>query len=154
MTAKEIIDVISFIPSPLLNMGLAVIILSLIQITPIKVNPWTWLKQIYHIPDKIADLETELAKTKRDLNDDRAYRWRSQILSRADHVRRGEKLSEERWNDTIESIDLYEIYCEKMEKEGSSHFANGKCKVAIAYLKEKYKEVYAIQDYLEEVKIS
>ena len=65
------------------------------------------------------------------------------ILSRSDDVRRGEKLSEERWSDTIETIDRYEKFC-----KDHPGIKNGKANVAIEYLHEKHKYVYENKDYL------
>ena len=136
MTLKEIIDAMVLFPPLFKDIALIAIILSLVEISPIKVNPWKWLKSFAELPSRLDKLENEV-------NSDRAFRWRSMILTRADHVRRGDKLSEERWGDTIETIDRYEDFC-----RDNPGIKNGKAKVAIEYLREKYEIVFKEKDYL------
>lgn len=144
MTLKEVVDATMLIPPILKDLAAVAIIFSLIEIAPIKLNPWKWIKAFIALPTRLNQLETEF-------NHDRAFRWRSMILTRADHIRRGDKLSKERWDDTIETIDHYEAYCERQEliKDDGIKFLNGKAKVAIAYLREHYRLAYDNNDFLQ-----
>lgn len=136
MTLAEIMDATMFIPPIIKDIACVAIIFSLIEIAPIKINPWKWLKAFVALPSRLDKLEKEV-------NADRAYRWRSMILTRADFVRRGEKFSEERWNDTVETIDHYEKFC-----RDNPDVKNGKASTAIEYLRDQYKMAYKEKDYL------
>lgn len=141
MSMKEFIDAMTLFPPIFKDIGILAIILSLVQISPIKLNPWTWLKSFAELPSRLAELEKKV-----DMNE--LFHWRSMILSRADHVRAGSKLSKERWNHTIETIDDYERACKNLEEKYGKEFQNGKAKAAIHYLKKKHEVVYETNDYL------
>ena len=141
MTMKDIIDALVLPPLIFKDFVCIAVFLSLIQISPLKLNPWDWIKAFIELPKKVQALET-------DYYNDKAYRWRSMILSRADRIRRGEKFSEERWNDTIETIDNYEKYCDEQERKRNRKFVNGKAAAAIEYLQNKHKEVLEKNDFL------
>ena len=141
MTAREIIEALWLPPLIFKDLGIIVVILTIIEITPIKLNPWKWIKNFVKLPERLNTLETEYYN-------DKAYRWRAMILNRSDRVRRGEKLSEERWSDTIETIDRYLEYCAEQEKKKDTTFINGKATAAIEYLQETYKRVLETRDFL------
>ena len=136
MSGYEVIGILDAIPPSIKDIGAIIIVLSLVEIAPVKVNPWKWIKDVYHLPERLNTLE-------KDFNNDRAFRWRSQILRRADYVMDGQKFSRETWDDTIETIDNYEKYCKKHED-----YQNGKATVAIEFLKDTYKEVIKNNDFL------
>ena len=127
MDFAEIAQALAIIPPFLKDCAFIMLVLSLIEVAPVKLNPWK-------------DLE-------KDFHNDRAYRWRSMILTRSDMVRHGDKLSLERWNDTIDTIDRYTEYCDLCEREGV-HFINGKAVEAIEFLQKKYREVKDSGDFL------
>ena len=137
MSAKEIVDLMLF-PPVLKDVALLVIILSLVQISPIKLNPWTWLKSFAELPSKVARLEHEF-------NDDRAFRWRSLIFSRSRMIEKslktGELIRREVWVDTIETIGNYEKYC-----DGHPEFKNELAIQTIEYIKNQYQ--YALENNL------
>lgn len=137
MTAKEIIDLLTLPPMFIRDFVFITVTLSLIQISPIKVNPWSWIKSFIELPGRMAKLEHEF-------NDDRAFRWRQMIVNRGDRVQDGYKLRKEVWVDTIETIDNYEKYC-------NSHpeFRNELASVTIEYMRHKYLEVRENNDFLE-----
>lgn len=136
MTLAEIMDATMFIPPIIKDIAFVAVIFSLIEIAPVKVNPWKWIKAFIALPSRLDKLEKEV-------NADRAYRWRSMILTRADFIRRGELLSEERWNDTVETIDHYERFC-----KDNPDIKNGKASIAIEYLREQYKVAFKENNYL------
>lgn len=136
MNTQEILELLKVIPPSLKDVGLLVIFLSLIEISPLKLNPWKWFRAFYRLPSRLESLEDEFQK-------DRIFRWRSQILRRADYIRNGEKFSSETWDDTIDTIDRYEKYCKE-----HPDVKNGKAKAAIEYLQKKYSVVYETKDFL------
>lgn len=135
MSAAEVIQTIHMIPPSILDVGILALVLSLVEVSPIKLNPWQWLKSFYLLPSRLDRLE-------REFKDDRAFRWRSMIINRADKIEDGKKLRREVWKDTMLTIDNYEKYCDK-----NPDFKNELAKQTIDYLREKYKEVREHHDY-------
>lgn len=148
MSLNNIIEAASLCPQLFKDLAIVGVILSLVEISPIKLNPWKWIKSFLLIPSRIEDLENKFNRFKREEDDDKAYQWRTIILNRGDALRRGEKLSEERWLDTVRIIDLYEKHCKKRAAENDDAFVNGQASVAIAFIKETYQVVYKTHDYL------
>ena len=135
MSGTEIIDVIGLIPPTLKDVGVLVLILSLVEISPVKLNPWGWLQSFAELPAKVAKLEHEF-------NDDRAFRWRSLIFNRARELekslKQGDLFRREWWDDTIATIGDYERYC-----EANPTFKNEVAIQTITYFKNQYQ--YALK---------
>lgn len=155
MTLKEVIDAMWLPPLFFKDAVIMIVILSLVQISPLKLNPWTWLKSFVELPKRIGaiekridDIESEMRNKmqglERKIDNTDGFRWQSMILVRGDRIRRKEKFSEEMWRSTIETLDNYEHFCEK----NKDWFNNGRTEEAMKLLREKYKEVYRKGDYL------
>lgn len=134
MSGYEAIELINLIPPSIKDIGLAVFVLSIVEIAPVKVNPWQWLRSFAELPKRLESLEHEF-------NDDRAFRWRNLIFNRARMFRKasksGELFEHEEWKDTMETITNYERYC-----EGHPEFKNELAVQTIDYIKKEYKYVY------------
>ena len=127
MNMKEIVDLLNMIPRTITDMGLFVIILTVIKISPLEIDPWEWLKSFAALPKRLENLE-------REFNDDRAFRWRQMIINRSERIQDGNLLRKEVWKDTIETIGNYEKYCQKHPE-----FRNELATVTIEYMREQYK---------------
>ena len=138
MSGYEAIELINLIPPSIKDIGLAVFILSIVEVAPVKVNPWRWLRSFAELPKRLENLEHEF-------NDDRAFRWRSLIFSRSrlieNSFKTGELLRREVWIDTLETIDNYENYC-----IGHPEFRNELAVQTIEYIKNQYQ--YALENNL------
>lgn len=129
MSMKEIVDALLLPPLFFKDFAMLAIILGVIQISPLKLNPWNWIKSMAELPKKVNNLEEMFER-------DRAHRWRTQILHFSDAVRRNkDKYSREMWDDVIDSIDHYNLYCKTHED-----FRNGKTTAATAFLNKVYAE--------------
>ena len=137
MAVTEVFDIVGVIPPTFKDIGLLVIIMSLVEISPVKLNPWKWLKAFYNLPHRMETLEE-------DFNKDRAFRWRTQILRRADELMSGRKFSRETWEDIKDSVKSYQGYC-----ENHPDYQNGKAEFAIDYLSKRYDEAIANNDFLD-----
>jgi excinuclease UvrABC helicase subunit UvrB len=107
--------------------GVAVIVLSIVQISPIKINPWT---KIARAIGKMlnADVMDVIEKGE-------ATNKRYRILRFDDEIRHHTKHTFEHFNQILEDIDEYEKYC-------NSHplFMNNKAGSAIKNIKEVYEK--------------
>lgn len=132
------------------------ILLSLIQVAPIKIDPWTkfftWIGKLVNgdLMTEIKGIKTELDSLKkrmvqdeesRDL--DRAETARREILIFDDELRRGIEHSEELFNQIFESIKFYEKYCRK-----HTDYANHKAVNAVSNINDVYKRVKAENKFI------
>ena len=138
--------------------GILLLLLTFIQISPIKINPWSWIgKGIGKVLNQ--DLVNEIKNIKKVQHDDQeendrrlsalenaqkefhayykeddAKSARRRILSCADELRRGVEHSQEFFDDVLQDISYYNNYCK--ENPG---FENMKAVVAIEFIKETYQ---------------
>lgn len=138
--------------------GLFVVILAtIIQKLPVKVNPWTYLFQLMgrtanadiikrqeklekmfansctNMNKKISQIEQGLNKACDEIYEYRAIEARRRILQFANEVSRGLGHSEEYFDDILKDIDNYTEYCNNHE-----NFKNEKAVASIAIVKEDY----------------
>lgn len=113
----------------LLNGGGAVLVcMTLVQISPIKINPWSWiaqaigralnkdvLDQLKSLEDEQQALKKEVSKQK-DIADKReADGWRSDILRFNMELVKHTKHTREDYIEILDIIDKYEKYCDAHE---------------------------------------
>lgn len=121
--------------------------LTLIQWSPIKINPWDllfkWLGKALNgqLLEEIEHLKEDVSTIKKDQEEDNAERMRSLILSFSSSCRRSEHHDEEEWNYIISIIKKYESYCEEREID------NGVIEETAAYLRELYHERLKNNDF-------
>lgn len=140
MNGYDISTIMGVIPPSIKDFGVLVIVLSLVEIAPVKVNPWKWLKSVVCLPQRLEKLET-------DFNDDRAFRWRQMIKNYTRQLERGEKFRESEWVEILDTTKRYETYCEK-----HPDFKNGYIPDCIEFIRYKHKEVLKTGDYAPELK--
>ena len=140
MSAAEVFQTIHMIPPSILDVGFLALVLSLVEISPLKVNPWQWLKSFAELPARLKKLEKEF-------NDDRAFRWRQMIKTFTRQLERGEKFRESEWIELLDTVKRYENYCELYPD-----FKNGYIPDCIEFIRWKHKEVIKTGDYAPELK--
>jgi len=106
------------------NAAILVILLSLVEISPIKINPWAWFfgwvgqkltgslrnelndlkKDIEHVNKKVSEVRDEAVRS-----DVANMRWF--ILSFAQDCRDGVTHSKEQWTHALNQSKYYESYC-------------------------------------------
>lgn len=118
MTLKELMET---------GGGILFIVLTLVQIAPIKFNPWTALARAIgralnkEVMDKIEEGDAKNAR----------YR----IIRFNDEIRHNVRHTEEHFNQIIDDIDTYEKYCRTHPK-----FPNGKGDHSVANVKKIYEK--------------
>ena len=113
---------------------------AIIQISPIKFDPYTWLaKKIGHainqeLLEKIEEIEKKLTKhiEEDELEDVRATRQR--ILEFDTECCRGEKHTKEHFDEILRDVDVYVKYCKAHED-----YLNSKADIACKHIKEVYE---------------
>ena len=153
---------ISHILSQLQGVGLGnlvvivAILLSLIQVAPIKIDPWTrlfkWIGNLVNgdlmtevrgIKEEIDSLKKRMVQDEEARDLDRAETARREILIFDDELRIGIEHSEELFNQIFDSIKLYERYCRK-----HPDYTNHKAVNAVSNINDVYKRVKAENKFI------
>lgn len=123
-----------------------VVLLSLIEITPIKLNPWSWLgKKIGRLFNgelmvEMSNVKQEVKSIKKDVSDIReeakereATNRRARILEFGDEILHEVDYSKEHWDSVLMDISEYEHYC-----DDHPHYMNNVAKATIKHIKHMY----------------
>lgn len=147
--------------------GVAFLFLSAVQISPIKINPWTWLAKWFgrsingdvikrqdnlekKFDERQDEFEKKLDGVHKELDDlrDREERKaadeaRNRILRFADELRLHMKHSKEFFENILEDIDSYLCYC-----RGHDSYPNSKADAAIKFILEVYEQLVKENDFI------
>ena len=129
--------------------GLLLILLTLVQIAPIKINPWSAIAKAVGRAIN-ADVTKELGEIKEKLDnhvtmDDRrtADGHRARILHFNNELLREVNHTEEEFNEVLAEIDAYERYCAEHPE-----YPNNRAIHAISNIKRVYDERLQKHDFL------
>ena len=132
----SLIDIFNEINHGAIGWGfVAIAVLSLVQISPIKINPWSFIAK--HLGRA---LNAEIFDR---LDMDAAVTSRVRILRFNDELLRDEEHTKEAYDQVLSDIDVYEAYC-------ISHpdFKNNKTKMSASYIIASYQEHLENHDFL------
>lgn len=142
-------------------MFVSVVLLSLVQVAPIQINPWTWtMKKIrslfgitevaesvkalkLHIDELDAKLDSLQLEGKEQRELDKALDARRRILVFNDEILQNMRHSQERFTNVLEDITFYENYCDSHRS-----FVNQKAVMAEANIKRVYRQCMEEHDFL------
>lgn len=115
--------------------------ITLIQIAPIKINPWSRLFK--WIGEQInGELRKDFSELKKDFEETNAENMRWNILDFANSCRNKTLHSKDEWQHVISQLKKYETYTEK------KGIANGVIEEDGEYLRELYHERCIQNDFL------
>lgn len=126
---------------------LIAIILTLVEVTPIKVNPWSailgWIGRKLNgkLADKVDALTEDLDNFKKDFEVKNANDLRWSILGFASSCRKGDRHSREEWKHVIDQMAFYEEYVEE------KNITNGVIKEDTKYLRNLYHKINSENDF-------
>ena len=129
--------------------GILLAVLTVIQIAPIKINPWSALAKAIgraingEVIAKVDRLETEVQAMRKADGEQEAINCRYRILRFGDEVKHGTRHSQEHFEQILADIDAYEIYC-KDHKD----FKNNKTRVTTERILDVYRECVETDDFL------
>lgn len=133
--------------------GLLVVLMSVIQLAPVKLNPWSALAKALGRAVN-ADLLKELADTRATLekhiqiDDERnADAHRAKILAFNTELLRGQDHTREDFIEALSEIDFYEDYC-----RAHPEYKNNRAVLAIENIKRVYADRLRKHDFLGETK--
>lgn len=123
--------------------GIVFALLTLVQITPIKVNPWSAIARAIGKAliggDIMAKLEEHIRvddERDADMHRYRLLRFNTELLRKTRHTK-------EEFDEILYSVTYYERYC-----EGHPKYENNRAVLAIENIKRVYKECMETNDFL------
>lgn len=99
--------------------GILFVLMTLIQIAPIKINPWTAIgraigRAINHdVIEKVDNLDVEVKSIKAEMAENVAIDCRVRILRFGDEVLHGHKHTKDHFEEILKDIKKYELYCKE-----------------------------------------
>ena len=131
--------------------GLLLVLMTLIQVAPVKINPWSWLaKAIGRAINAGVSERLDAIESKLDAHvtmDDRrnADGHRTRILHFNNELLRGIEHTKEEFIEALAEIDAYERYC-----ADHPEYPNNRAVLAIENIRSNYKERLQKHDFLQE----
>ena len=139
------------------------VLMTVIQITPIKINPWSWLakkigralnaemvESVKEVNNEIKEVKNDVSSVVKDLELFKEYvyetdiiNYRNLILRFGDEILCDIKHSKEHFEEILRYIDRYEGYCNE-----HPDFQNTVTVLTIEKIKATYKERLAKKDFL------
>lgn len=122
---------------------------TLIQITPIKLNPWSWVaKKIGkaingELIEKVETLDTKVDKLEKARGEENAENRRVRILRFSDEIQHGVLHSQEHFDQILLDITAYKKYCNEHKD-----FINEKTVLATERIRSAYSKRLERNDFL------
>lgn len=129
--------------------GLLIALLTLIQIAPIKINPWSAIAKTLgrainkEMMDKLESLDKEMKQLRDATALESALNCRVRIIHFGDETLHGQKHTKEHFDQILRDIDKYEHYCNTHPE-----FENNVTVLTSARIKEIYQKRLADGDFL------
>lgn len=119
-------------------------LMTLVQISPIKINPWSWMARAIGRAinaEVIAKMDAHITMDDRrnaDGHRTRILHFNNELLRDIDHTK-------EEFTEVLAEIDAYEEYCREHPE-----YPNNRAVLAIENIQEVYKERLKLHDFLQE----
>lgn len=119
--------------------GVLLLLMTIIQIAPIKINPWSWIGRCIgrainaEVLEKVDTISKAVNSNKEDDEQNWAELHRTHILRFGDEIRLGIAHSEEHFNQVLDDIHKYIDYC-----KCHPCYLNDKADATIALIKQTY----------------
>ena len=123
--------------------------LSLIEIAPIKINPWSKIARAIgkaingEVLAKVEALEQKVDKMERTNAEQNAEERRVRILRFGDEILHDVKHSKEHFDNILQDIAVYEQYCREHKE-----FENGRTVLTIEKIEHTYKKCFDDHSFL------
>lgn len=122
--------------------------ITLFEIVPIKINPWTtlfrWIGKAINgeLKEQLSDLSSDVSELKSDFEMKKAEDMRWEILEFANTCRIGNEHSKDEWRHVMNQVSEYEEYTERKS------ITNGVIEEDTRFLRELYHERNLRNDFL------
>lgn len=121
----------------------------IIQISPIKLNPWTWVAKRVgraingEVIEKVECLEKDVSDIRSNMQEQEAKNNRTKILRFGDEVLHGVKHSKEHFDEILNCITEYDKYCVT-----NPEFKNHLTEATIQHITEIYQDCIRENSFL------
>jgi hypothetical protein len=121
--------------------GLVVLLMTIVQITPIKLNPWSFLSKKIgraingEVIDKVDQLSQDVSDLRDECGEREATLSRTHILRFGDEILHGIPHSKEHYHQILIDISMYEDYC-----DGHPGYVNNVAVETIKHIKKMYQK--------------
>lgn len=128
--------------------GIAVL-MTLVQVSPIKLNPWSWIGKMIgraingEVLEKVDALSNDVKNNKADDDEQWASLSRTHILRFGDELLHGVAHSKEHFDQIMRDISKYETYCDTHPS-----YLNGVAHATIQQIKKTYQKCLEENDFL------
>ena len=123
------------------------IALSLVELTPIKINPLSWfikiiskalngevMQEIGKLSNEIKDVKQDVADIRDEAKEREATNRRTRILEFGDEILHEVNYSKEHWDNILLDVTAYENYCDE-----HPHYINHVALATIQHIKHMYQ---------------
>lgn len=130
--------------------GTLLVLLTLIQIAPVKINPWSSIAKAVgraingEVLEKVSKLDQEMQGVRAAMAEGKAVNCRARILRFGDECLHGERHTKEHFDQTLRDIAAYERYC-----EDHPDFENNVTELTSDRIKEIYRHCLTNDDFLK-----
>lgn len=121
------------------------VLISLVEVSPIKINPWSFLGNMFNkgVIDKMDKLEQDVADVKKEIAESSAVTSRYRILRFDDEILHEVRHTKEHFDQILFDIDVYEGFCEE-----HPDFKNNLAVMSIRHIKEVYQKCSTDNSFL------
>lgn len=129
--------------------GGLVVLMTLVQISPIKLDPWSWVGKMIgraingEVLDKVDELSKDVKKNKEEDDEQWASLSRTHILRFGDEILHGVAHSKEHFDQVMRDITKYEEYC-----DSHPNYLNGVAHATIQQIKKTYQKCLDENNFL------
>ncbi len=123
--------------------------MTVIQITPIKINPWSCIAKAIgraingEVIEKVENLEKELVSMRNDIDERAAKDCRVRILRFGDEVLHDKRHTKEHFDQILQDITEYDKYC-----ESHKDFKNNMTVMTTVHIKDTYERCMEDRSFL------
>lgn len=125
------------------------VLMTLIQLSPIKIEPWTWVGRCIgrfingEVIEKVNALSQDVKQNKADDDEQWATLSRSHILRFGDELLHGVNHSKEHFDQILADITKYETYCREHKD-----YLNDKASATINHIRKTYQKCLEENSFL------
>lgn len=128
--------VINTLNTPGFKPALIFFILTIIEVTPIKFNPWSFIGGLIGRLLGIEAIKNQVTALDEKVDENQAINIRVRILRFEDEIQMGKIHSKDSWDQVMDDINRYETYTESHPK-----FKNNITVASTQHIKNKYVEL-------------
>lgn len=110
-----------------------ILIMSIVEIVPIKVNPWSAILRWFGDAIGLADIRKDVISLNAKIDYNEAIAARYRIIVAADELRNGNPPSPEHLEQLGEDIETYKKYCTVINPEYTNHKGQQSMKMILEY---------------------